>query len=199
VQAINFKEFGLWVAGARRISHRTRISAEGKLMEGELNAKLHLLALTKDELESFYPSPVPVLTRLETGSYVYKWTGYDLAHPKTGKITQYWLPWAGFKIGSRDVPGFKELRKRYRNIEGGVGRPQEFARARNAVTEQWNPMSSILKAELLKPVWGFVGLTGPQRSYKDPKHPTELANVTWIGGDYQLCIPNLTPAHIRKV
>ena len=123
----------------------------GEDMEGELNAKLHLLALAKDELESFYPSPVPVLTRFEAGWCLYKWTGYGLVNSKTGKITQYWLPWTGFKIGSRDVPGFKELRTRYRNVDGSVGRPQEFARARNAVTEQWNPMHSILKASFSNP------------------------------------------------
>jgi hypothetical protein len=168
-------------------------------METELNAGIHLLALSKDELGSFSPSPVPVLTRFEAGSFVYKWTGYDLVNPKTGKVTPYWSTWEPLKVGSRDIPGFKEIRIRYRNVGGSVGRPQEFARARNAVTDQWNPMSSILKAELLKPVWGFVGVIRSQRVYLDKKNETELANVSWIGGDYQLCIPNLTPAHIRKV
>jgi hypothetical protein len=136
--------------------------------------------------------------KFERGFRLYKWTEFGLVNPKTGKITQYWMPWTGFKIGDRSVPGFKELRIRYRNVDGSVGRPQEFARARNAVTEQWNAMSSILHAELKQPAWGFVGMTGGQRAYSDPKNLTVRDNVFLIGGDYQLCIPNLTPEHIQK-
>ncbi len=167
-------------------------------MSTELNASLHFLGLTQEEQQSFYPSPPPILWKFETGFRLYKWTDYLMINPKTGRITSYWSPWYGFKIGDREIPGFKELRMRYRNIDGGVGRPQEFARARNAVTEQWNGMSSILHAELVRPVWGFVGLSGGQRAYNDRKQPSVRDNVFFIGGDYQLCIPNLTPAHIKK-
>ena len=88
---------------------------------------------------------------------------------------------------------------RYRNVDGSVGRPQEFARSRNAVTEQWNDMGSLMKAEFKKPVWGFAGRTSGQRKFNDPDHPAEQFNVVFIGGDFQLCIPNLTPDWIKKL
>lgn len=168
-------------------------------MTSELNAGLSFLSLTKDQQGSFYPKPVPVLYRFEAKSCVYKWTEFDLVNPKNQKITEYWCPWSSFKLGTVLVPGFKELRLRYRNVGGSVGRPQEFARARNAVTEQWNEMTSITKAEFLVPVWGFVGRIAPQRMYKDENKPAFLDNVIFIGGDFQLCIPNLTTSHIRKL
>lgn len=165
----------------------------------ELNAGLSFLNLTEEQQGSFLPSPVPVLHRFEAKSCVYKWTGFDLVNPTKGSISEYWCPWSSFKIGDTVVPGFKELRMRYQNRGGSVGRPQEFARARNAVTEQWNEMTSITKAEFKEPVWGFVGRIAPQRKYEDRKHPDILRNVIFIGGDFQLCIPNLTATHIRKL
>jgi hypothetical protein len=82
---------------------------------------------------------------------------------------------------------------------GTVGRPQEAARALGAITEQWNEMSSILKAQFLKPVWGFVGKTAWQRKFNDSRHPTQEDNIYFIGGTYQVVIPNLTTAWIKKV
>jgi hypothetical protein len=168
-------------------------------MDGELNRGLSFLGLTKDQQDSFSPSSVPVLVRFETGECVYKWTSYSLVNPNNNKITEYWCPWKSLKIGPTEIPGFKELRMRYRNVGGSVGRPQEFARARNAVTEQWNGMDSLMKAEFKKPVWGFAGKISGQRKFRDPEHPAEQCNVFFIGGDFQLCIPNLTVAWIRQL
>jgi hypothetical protein len=168
-------------------------------MGTELNENLRFSNLTQDEQASFRLIPPPALHRFEKNFCFYKWTEFGLVNPKTGKITQYWFPWTSFQSGTREIPGFKELRMRYRNTGGGVGRPQEFARARGAVTEQWNAMSSILKVQLLEPLWGFVGLINAQRAYQDSKHPATLANVLLIGGDYQLCVPNLTPLQIRRL
>jgi len=168
-------------------------------MGDELNPGLSFLNLSKSQQETFRPAPIPVLTRFEAGACVYKWTSYPLVNPKTGRITEYWSAWDSLRIGARVIPGFKELRTRYANVGGSVGRPQEFARSRNAVTEQWNPMDSLLKAQFLKPVWGFVGLTAGQRKFNDPSHPAEQDNVFFIGGDYQLVIPNLTPDWIKKL
>ncbi|KAA6464978.1 hypothetical protein DYQ86_03215 [Acidobacteria bacterium AB60] len=168
-------------------------------MPSELNAGLGFLSLTTAQQESFRPSPVPVLARFEAGDCVYKWTSYPLVKPKTGRITEYWSPWNRFKTGSLEIPGFKELRTRYGNVAGGVGRPQDFARSRNAVTEQWNRMDALLKAQFLKPVWGYVGKTAAQRKFDDPAHPSEQNNVFFIGGDYQLLVPNLTEQWIKKL
>lgn len=169
----------------------------------ELNSALSFQALSETQRSSFLPTPVPLLVRFERGDCVYKWTSYDLIRisRSTGKeeVSEYWCPWETIEVGSLRVPGFREVRIRYRNVDGSVGRPQEFARARNAVTHQWNEMTSVLKAKFRKPVWGFVGRTAPQRFYEDRKNPDLLANVSWIGGDFQLCIPNLTPEWIEKV
>jgi hypothetical protein len=170
-------------------------------MDLELNQGLRFLDLDEGQRASFRLRPLPELVRLADQTCLYKWTEFGLVNPGKPKkpITEYWLPWKSFKVEGQEVPGFKELRMRYANKDGSVGRPQEFARSRNAVTEQWNAMNSILKVQLEVAVWGFVGLTSSQRAFQDPKKPNDLANVFLIGGDYQLCIPNLKPAHIRKV
>jgi hypothetical protein len=168
-------------------------------MSTELNENLRFSDLSQDEQASFRLIPPPAPYRFAKDFCFYKWTEFGLVNPKNRKITQYWFPWTSFKLDGREIPGFKELRMRYRNTGGGVGRPQEFARARGAVTEQWNAMTSILKVQLLEPVWGIVGLINAQRAYEDPEHPATLENVLLIGGDYQLCVPNLTPKEIRRL
>jgi hypothetical protein len=170
-------------------------------LDTETNQNLRFLDLDEEQRASFLLRPLPELVRFAKGQCFYKWTEFALVNPAKPKnpITEYWLPWKAFKVGDREVPGFKELRMRYANKGGGVGRPQEFARSRNAVTEQWNAMSSILKVQLQVAVWGFVGLTSSQRAYLEPDNPDKLTNVMLIGGDYQLCIPNLNPHHIRKI
>src|SRR5450631_384432 len=107
-------------------------------MADELNSGLSFQALTKSQQESFRPSPTPLLVKFEAGECVYKWTEFtQLVNPKHGTISEYWFPWDSFKIGSQEIPGFKQLRTRHANRDGSVGRPQQFARALGAVTEQW--------------------------------------------------------------
>ena len=168
-------------------------------METELNIGLGFSALSDEQQGSFLPSPVPVLVRFETGKCVYKWTEFPLVNPRKGTISEYWFPWESIKIGLQEIGGFKEFRIRHRNVGGGVGRPQEAARSLAAVTEQWNGMGSILKAQFLKPVWGFLGRTRWQRKFKDPEHPVELENVFFIGGAYQVVIPRLSSEWIKQV
>lgn len=169
-------------------------------LSSELNSGLSFSALTKEQQGSFYPSPVPVLVRFERGDCVYKWTSYTaLVNPKNGSITEYWSPWESFMIGDRKVDGFKEFRMRHSNLGGAVGRPQQAARALAAVTEQWNGMRSIIKAQFKKPVWGFAGKARYQRKFNDSAHPDEQDNVFFIGGAYQVVIPNLTPEWIEKL
>src|SRR5690242_17376503 len=134
--------------------------------------------------KSFMPKPAPVLVRFERGDEVYKWTEYGFASKtKEGKdrVSEYWCPWKAVKVGPVEAPGFDEMRKRYGNIDGGVGRPQEFARARLAVKTNWNAMSAITKARFKKPVWGFLGRTKYQ-SLHDPREGEAPTNVLLIGG-----------------
>ena len=169
-------------------------------MANEHNLGLGFQALSPKQQGSFLPSPVPVLVRFETGKYVYRWTDHGtLVNPKEGTISEYWFPWESIKIGLQEIEGFEEFRMRHANVGGGVGGPQEAARSLAAVTEQWNGMSFLFKAQFLKPVWGFAGRTRWQRKFKDPEHPRELENVFFIGGAYQVVIPHLTPEWIKKV
>ena len=162
----------------------------------ELNQSLRFDQLSDSQQKSFWKQPTPVLVRLAAGFQLYKWTQYGLINPYNGSASEYWSPWAPMTSGNIQVPGFSELRTRYQNINGGVGRPQEFARARSAVTQEWNTMSSLTKAELSLPVWGFLGTCAPQ-----PVTQSEEASrkVLFIGGNYQLVIPNMTAKHIFKL
>ncbi|WP_263382880.1 hypothetical protein [Granulicella arctica] len=176
----------------------------------ELNQSLRFDQLSSEERGSFTVRPTPIHIRLEKGTQLYKWTQYGLFNPHTGIASSFWSPWAAMTIGGMNVPGFSDLRKRYRNINGGVGRPQEFMRVRSAVTDYWNTMSSITKAELVTPVWGFLGVCGPKpptkhdeqlhnMSAQDRAKIPPTADVLFIGGAYQLVLPNMDAQHIFKL
>lgn len=161
----------------------------------ELNQALRFDQLTPTQQKSFNTRPTPVLIRLEKGTHLYKWTEYPIIG-KHGYATEYWSPWKPMVVGDMHVPGFAELRERCRNLGGSVGRPQQFMRVRSAVTAEWNAMSSLTKAELALPVWGFLGTCAAQ-----PVTQAEEAErrVLFIGGNYQLVIPNMQAKHIFKL
>ena len=160
----------------------------------ELNQSLCFDQLTVEEQQSFTAHPQPILVRMEKGFELYKWTQYSFVNLHGG-ITQYWLPRNAMRFNDRHVPGFFELRERYANLPGGAGRPQEAMRARGAVTHEWNSMDSLTRAKLLVPVWGFLGLCRHQRVSKQ----SNMGNVFFIGGSFQLVIPNLSTATIIKL
>lgn len=161
----------------------------------ELNQGLRFDKLTPTQQKSFATRPAPVLVRLEKGTQLYKWTEFALIG-KHGYASEYWSPWKPMVVGDMHVPGFAELRERYRNLGGSVGRPQEFMRVRNAVTQEWNSMSSLTKAELSLPVWGFLGVCAAQPVTKSEEAERR---VLFIGGNYQLVIPNMEAKHIFKL
>ncbi len=162
--------------------------------EEELNQSLRFDQLTIDQQRSFRPSPPPIHVRLVEGFQLYKWTEYGLVKPG-GSVSEYWSPWDAMKFNGQHVPGFVELRARYANRPGEVGRPQEFMRARSAVTQEWNSMSSLTKARLQQPTWGFLGFCAHQLVSTDPG----ARNLFFIGGAFQLVIPKLTPGKIIKL
>ncbi len=167
-------------------------------MPDELNRGKLFGELTKEQQDSFRRSPMPELIRLNSSTRLYKWTEYPLVGSE-GRITEYWSPWEGFEWNRLTVPGFTELRLRYRNHGGEVGAPRDFARARQAVTVQWNDMDALLHVELVEPVWRFIGICAGQRVFKDKNRPEHQSNIFFIGGDFQLCIPNLSIQQIRKL
>ena len=161
----------------------------------ELNQTLRFDKLTLTQQQSFNSRPTPVLVRLPGGTHLYKWTQYPLINNR-GFASEYWSSWQPMTVEAMRIPGFSELRKRYRNRDGEVGRPQEFMRARNAVTDYWNNMESITKAELRLPVWGFIGVCAPQPVSKSEE---QSRRVLFIGGEYQLVLPNMQAQHIFKL
>jgi hypothetical protein len=169
-------------------------------MEDELNRGLSFQRLRDYEQDSFCPSPVPVLTRFEIGNRVWRWTGPGgtLTNDK-GEITSFWIPWDNLKVGSIVTPGFKEFRIRHQNRGGEVGRPRDAVQALFAVSDHFGPKTTLLVAEFRKPVWGLVGKCSGQRKLDDPDHPNEQWNVWYIGGEYQVVIPNLTPEWLKKM
>jgi hypothetical protein len=71
-----------------------------------------------------------------------------------------------------------------------------YARARLAVDKDWgNIMDHLLTARLTQNVYGFSG----QAKYQPLHGKIRDNNVFLIGGDEQLCIPNLTSQHIAQV
>jgi hypothetical protein len=139
------------------------------------------------EVKSGFSGRPPRKILLAAGHELYKFTQYDLIH--NGKVTPWWS--SVKPIDSNDT-GLEGLLER----SGRLGTTAaDFARARNAVTKQWNSMSGLLLATLTSPVYAFVGRVAHQR-FDD--HP-EYHNVVFIGGAIQLWIPNLTGTHVRRI
>ncbi len=172
----------------------------------KLNAAATLQSLDALEQDSFRISPVPALILLPKGFQLYKWTGTSRHDRATGQrirnslfdqngfASQFWAPWAA--MHQYQVPGFADIRKRDRNIGGSVGRPQELARAHFAVTEEWSEMNSLIKAELLTPMWAFLGVCS-EKPLSD--NPHDHRHGVFPGGNYQLVIPGLAAPDIFKL
>ncbi|MFK7767233.1 MAG: hypothetical protein AB8B55_08420 [Mariniblastus sp.] len=137
-----------------------------------------------DDIKAAFTGRVAKKVMLNSGHQLYKFTQYSLSHH--GKVTPWW---SSVKPVSANDTGLELLLQRSSNL--GVS-PAEFARARNAVTNQWNSMTGLLIAQLKVPVYGFVGGVAHQRLDEGD------SKVVFIGGAVQLWIPNLTPILIKK-
>lgn len=78
---------------------------------------------------------------------------------------------------------------------------QRYCRARYAVIWEWRSAASyLIEARLLKPVCAFSGQTAPvDTRFSVLGQDTGIKNIALIGGDPQLCIPNLTTLHIAQI
>ena len=139
------------------------------------------------DVKRAFAGGMPQKTLLQPGHRLYKFTEYELFH--NGEATAWWS--SVFPMNSADT-GLEQLLERAARTGGS---PAEFARARNAVTKQWNSMSGLLLAALTSPVYGFVGRVAHQQFDKGSAY----CNVVFIGGAIQLWIPNLTAAYVRKL
>jgi len=139
------------------------------------------------DVQRAFSGGAPQKTLLQAGHRLYKFTQYGLFH--NGKTTAWWS--SVLPIDQADT-GLDVLLERAARLKTTAA---EFARARNAVTKHWNSMSGLLVAEIMSPVYAFVGRVAHQSFDERP----EYHNVFFIGGATQLWIPNLTPSHIRVV
>ena len=161
----------------------------------QLNEGITYGTLAPADRDAFRANPQPEPVLLPAGYKLYKWTEHHALIGPHGRITPWWSSFDGLSEPYR-VPRFIETVHRAQAM-GASG--QSAARARLAVAKQWNGMSAILQAVLLQSVWALVGVASHQRAHNDPRRPEHMDNVLLIGGDFQLFIPSLTPAHIRKV
>ncbi len=155
------------------------------LNEGSLFA-----TIASNSVKSAFKAGSPVFKeRLRAGTKLFKWTQYQLVGPKG--ITPWWslLNDTTLQNGMM-VPGFDTIQKR---IGGGFQNARDYARARNAVTLQWNQLTKPLVVELTQDVYAFVGVTAHQRRDADDD------KVFFIGGDYQVWLPGLTIQHVRQI
>ncbi len=92
----------------------------------------------------------------------------------------------------------KEVLRRCENLNVLL---QRYCRARYAVIWEWKSAASYLvEARLLQPVYAFGGQTADvDTRYTVRGQDTELKNISLIGGDPQLCIPNLNTSHIVQI
>lgn len=131
---------------------------------------------------------------LQAGQQFYKFTDAPLVRPprKPGEkpsISPWWS--AVIPIVEQDT-GLQGLLDSAKNLDVS---PATFARARNAVTLQWNSMSGLTIMQLLVPAYSFVG--GVAHQPIDERN--EYKNVVYIGGAIQVYIPSLSPSQARKV
>src|SRR5215469_3203967 len=122
---------------------------------------------------------------LPAGTLLWKCTDYQL---RAGFVTEWWAP------GDHLKPALEHC------MNLGVSL-QRYCRVRYAVIWEWgNKASHLLKARLLEPVYAFAGQTKPMGTKHTPGgQDTGMGNLALIGGDPQLCIPNLTLAEITQV
>ena len=121
---------------------------------------------------------------LFAGTKLFKHTDRPLVHVD-GRISPWW---ALVEPGNAADPGLAGEIARAESMGVAVA---ELARARFAVTNQWSSMSDLMVIELIVPAIGYYGRCAAQRMDE-----TE-ARVVFIGGGWQVWIPNLTIASAR--
>ncbi|MCC6493705.1 MAG: hypothetical protein IT424_11880 [Pirellulales bacterium] len=117
------------------------------------------------------------------GTLLYKFTQYGLVGPG-GRITPWW---SGVEPLAPGDPGLAGALDRAARLGHAA---KDYARARSAVTNQWNSMEGLLVIRLVRPASGYVGRCAHQPLDENP----QLANVVWIGGAWQAYLPGLSSA-----
>jgi hypothetical protein len=144
-----------------------------------LNEGVSFDSLPADNRQAFNGKGIPRL--FPAGWQLYKFT----KHPLSSLMSPWWSSVEPLDTGD---PGLKVSLERAARL---AVTPQQLARVRSAVTQQWNSMDNLLRIKLTRPVYGFVGRCSSQRVDQDvsPK-------VVFIGGAWQVFIPGLARADV---
>ena len=158
-----------------------------------LNQNLRFTDLPADHQAAFSGRAAKKMM-LKAGQKFYKFTDASLIRPprEPGDKPSVSPWWSAVEPIVENDTGLQTLLDRAESL--GVS-PDTFARARNAVTKQWNSMCGLVVMELLVPAYGFVG--GVAHQLVDNRD--EFKNVMFIGGAIQVYIASLTPSQVRKV
>ena len=130
---------------------------------------------------------------LPPATKLYKWTGRALGGPH---ITPWWSFVESTRLPSGIMAdGFRVSEERAARL----GRThREFARSRAAISGQFgNTMANLLVIQLKVPVWGFAGQCSGQPEFADEEK--ELRHVFFIGGAFQVLIPNVAPDQVTQL
>lgn len=149
-----------------------------------LNSQLEFASLPSEHQDAFIGHAATKVCFLP-GLEFYKFTDRGL-FGAAGFASPWWF-------GVRPlVPGDIGLDELFRRAGMRSVDPRDFARATAAVTKEWNAMTSLTLIRLLRPAYGLVGRCRHQQYNTEP----QLANVAWIGGAWQVYLPNLTPTDV---
>jgi hypothetical protein len=122
------------------------------------------------------------------GRELYKFTQATISRGPGG-VTPWWS--SVIPLSAED-PGLEGTLERAERL--GV-LPEEFMRSRAAVTRQWNTLKNLVRVELKTAIYAFFGQCSAQ--HVDDGSDPDLANVVFIGGAWQLWIPNLSRSAIE--
>ena len=133
---------------------------------------------------------------LDARTRLYKLT----SHPMVGSrgVTPWWhfLDTTTVRLGNGapfQADGFAVARERAARL--GVSN-RDFGRARAAVSLPWNEMKNVLAVALNQPTYAFFGRNSGMPVDVDA---ADASSVMFIGGAFQLFIPDLKQHHVRLI
>ena len=152
-----------------------------------LNESLSIESLPPNVRATFIGGRVSKLL-LHSGAKLYKFTDRALIQ-ETGHISPCWSAVEPIAPGDTGLSGLMERAGNLNVL------PAEFARARSAITKQWNSMSGLMVVGLQVPAYVFFGRCSAQQIDHSSK---AFSNVVYIGGAWQVYVPNLDPSHLIR-
>jgi hypothetical protein len=167
-----------------------------------LNAGLTWQQLGADDRDAFVSAGEKV--KLPAGFRFYKFTQYDMK--TAGGVTAWWSPLERYRFD-------EGLQHRLQSARRTGSDPAEITRVLAAVRTNWNKLTYVLTAVLIKDVYGFWGQAGWQPKFGEQplahmrSFDTVLAQLSGRppqrlglgGGAGQFFIPNLERnVHVRR-